>query len=122
MSYIREIKNKNGTISYKARVNYKGVFLTKTFPIKGNQKKTTYKLAENWCNEIEQKVDEGTYRKEEKRAIIDDVHTSFGYYLRFSGRCFVVDNPAAVVKAVVVTGRGNKNYLCRIFCIIFKNI
>ena len=67
MSYIREIKNKNGTISYKARVNYKGVFLTKTFPIKGNQKKTTYKLAENWCNEIEQKVDEGTYRKEEKR-------------------------------------------------------
>ena len=67
MSYIREIENKNGSISYKARVNYKGVFLTKTFPVKGNQKRTTYKLAENWCNEIEQKIDDGTYRKEEKR-------------------------------------------------------
>lgn len=67
MSYVKEILNKNGTISYKARVNYKGVFLTKTFPVKLNQKKTTYKLAENWCNEIEQKIDDGTYRKEEKR-------------------------------------------------------
>lgn len=62
------------------------------------------------------------YRKEEKRAIIDDVHTSFGYYLRFSGRCFVVDNPAAVVKAVVVAGGSYKNYLCGIFRIVFKNV
>ena len=67
MSYIKEVKNKDGTVSYKARINYKGVFLTKTFPIKANQKKTTKRLAENWCMEIEQKIDEGTYRKEEKR-------------------------------------------------------
>lgn len=67
MSYIREIENKNGTISYKARVNYKGVFLTKTFPVKNNQKRTTYKLAEYWCNDIEQKIDEGTYRREDRR-------------------------------------------------------
>ena len=82
MSYIREIENKNGTISYKARVNYKGVFLTKTFPVKGNQKRTTYKLAENWCNEIEQKIDDGTYRKEEKRKNYDlkDLKNSLDKY------------------------------------------
>ena len=67
MSYIREIINKDGTVSYKARINYKGVFLTKTFPVKLNQKKTTKKLAENWCMEIEAKIDDGTYRKEQKR-------------------------------------------------------
>ena len=67
MSYVKEILNKNGSISFKARVNYKGVFLTKTFPVKLNQKKTTKKLAENWCNEIEKSIDDGTYRKEEKK-------------------------------------------------------
>lgn len=67
MSYVREIENKNGSISYKARINYKGVFLTKTFPVKGNQKKATKKLAESWCNEIEKQIDDGTYRKEEKK-------------------------------------------------------
>lgn len=67
MATIVEKENKNGSISIKAIVRYQGVFLTKTFPVKGNQKKTTKKLAENWCNEIEQKIDDGTYRKEEKR-------------------------------------------------------
>ena len=60
-------KDSNQNISFKAIVRYKGVFLTKTFQIKGNQEKTTKKIAENWAQEIEQKIDDGTYRKEHKR-------------------------------------------------------
>ena len=61
-------KNSNESISFKAIVRYKGVFLTKTFQIKGNQEKTTKKLAENWAHEIEQKIEDGTYRKEHAKS------------------------------------------------------
>ena len=40
MATITEKVNKDGSISIKAIVRYKGVFLTKTFPVKGNRKKT----------------------------------------------------------------------------------
>ena len=67
MATIVEKENKNGSVSIKAIVRYKGVFLTKTFVVKNNQVKTTRKFAENWANEIEQKIEDGTYRKEHKR-------------------------------------------------------
>lgn len=67
MATIVEKENKSGKLSIKAIVRYKGVFLTKTFPIKNNRKKTTIKLAEDWAGGIEQQIDDGTYRKEEKR-------------------------------------------------------
>ncbi len=60
-------KDNKQSVSFKAIVRYKGVFLTKTFPVKGNQEKTTKKLAENWASDIESQIDDGTYRKEEKR-------------------------------------------------------
>ena len=34
----------------------------------------------------------------------------------------VIDNPAAVVKAVVVAGWSDENYLGRVFGVVFKNI
>ena len=42
--------NKDGSISIKAIVRYKGYFVTKTFPVKGSQKETTRKKAEKVCN------------------------------------------------------------------------
>ena len=68
MATVIEIKKKNGETSYKAIVRYKGVFLTKTFAVKGNQKQTTKKLAITWGLDIEKQIDEGIYRKEEKKA------------------------------------------------------
>lgn len=67
MATIIEKGNKNGSISIKAIVRYKGVFLTKTFVIKNCRKKTTINIAEDWARSIEQQIDDGTYRKEEKR-------------------------------------------------------
>lgn len=66
--YVKPVINKNGSKSWKARVNYKGVFLTKTFPVKGNQDRTTEKRAKEWALDIERQIDEGIYRKEEKKA------------------------------------------------------
>ena len=40
MATIVEKKNKDGSTSIKVIVRYKGIFLTKTFPVKDNQKKT----------------------------------------------------------------------------------
>ena len=34
---------------------------------------------------------------------------------------FIINYPAAIIKAVVVAGGGNKDYLCRIFGVVFKN-
>ena len=34
----------------------------------------------------------------------------------------VIDNPAAIVKAVVVSCRGDENYLGRVFGVVFKKI
>lgn len=67
MATITEKVNKDGSISFKVIVRYKGVFLTKTFPVKNNQKATTKKKAEKWGLDIEAQIDEGTYRKEEKK-------------------------------------------------------
>lgn len=67
MATVVELKKKDGSVSYKAIVRYKGVFLTKTFAVKGNRKKTTLNEAENWALEIETQIDNGTYRKEEKK-------------------------------------------------------
>lgn len=68
MATIVEKKDKDGKlISYKAIVRYKKEFAAKTFPIKGKQKATTYRKAEAWALDIEQKIDDGVYRKEEKK-------------------------------------------------------
>lgn len=67
MATITEKINKDGSISFKVIIRYKGVFLTKTFPVKNNQKAATKKKAEKWGLDIETKIDEGTYRKEEKK-------------------------------------------------------
>lgn len=67
MAAITEKVNKNGSISFKAIIRYKGVFLTKTFVVKGNRKKTTRKEAEDWARSIELQIDNGVYRKEEKK-------------------------------------------------------
>lgn len=68
MATVTEKVNKNGTISFKAIVRYKGVFLTKTFLVKGNRKRTTENEALDWARNIEIQIDNGMYRKEEKRA------------------------------------------------------
>ena len=68
MATIIEKKDKNeNLISYKAVVRYKGIFLTKTFPIKGNRKQTTKNEAIAWGLDIEKQINEGTYRKEERK-------------------------------------------------------
>lgn len=67
MAAIAEKINKNGSISFKAIIRYKGVFLTKTFVVRGNRKTTTRKEAEDWARSIELQIDNGTYRKEEKK-------------------------------------------------------
>ena len=67
MAAITEIKNKNGSISYKVIVRYKGVFLTKTFPVKGNRKKTVENQAMQWALDIESQIDSGNYRKEKRQ-------------------------------------------------------
>ena len=67
MATIVEKQNKNGELSIKAIVRYKGIFLTKTFAVKGNRKKTVKNEAEDWARNIETQIDNGTYRKEEKR-------------------------------------------------------
>lgn len=67
MPTIKTIQNKNGSSSIKAIVRYKGIFKTKTFPIKANKKRTVEKEAYTWGCEIEKQIIEGTYRKEEKR-------------------------------------------------------
>lgn len=67
MAAIAEKVNKNGSISFKAIIRYKGVFLTKTFVVRGNRKTTTRKEAEDWARGIELQIDNGTYRKEEKK-------------------------------------------------------
>ena len=68
MATVTEKVNKNGTISFKAIVRYKGVFLTKTFLVKGSRKRTTENVALDWARNIEIQIDNGMYRKEEKRA------------------------------------------------------
>lgn len=68
MATVTEKVNKNGTISFKAIVRYKGVFLTKTFLVKGSRKRTTENEALGWARNIEIQIDNGIYRKEEKRA------------------------------------------------------
>lgn len=67
MATIVEKFNKDGSISYKAIVRCKGVFLTKTFLVKGNRKKTVKLEAFNWGREIEKQIENGIYRKEEKK-------------------------------------------------------
>ena len=67
MATITDKVNKDGSISFKAIVRYKGYFVTKTFPVKGSQKETTKKKAEKWALDIENQINEGTYRKEEKK-------------------------------------------------------
>lgn len=67
MATIVEKENKDGSVSIKAIVRYKGVFLTKTFPVKGNRKKTVQNEAEDWARSIETQIDNGTYRREDRR-------------------------------------------------------
>ncbi len=67
MATITDKVNKDGSISFKAIVRYKGYFVTKTFPVKGSQKETIKKKAEKWALDIENQINEGTYRKEEKK-------------------------------------------------------
>lgn len=68
MATVVEKENKDGSISIKAIVRYKGVFLTKTFPVKSNRKKSVLNEATDWARSIESQIDNGTYRKEEKKA------------------------------------------------------
>lgn len=68
MATVVEKVNKDGSTSFKAIVRYKGVFLTKTFSVKGNRKKTVMYEASDWARGIESQIDNGTYRKEEKKA------------------------------------------------------
>lgn len=68
MATVVEKENKDGSVSFKAIIRYKGVFLTKTFPVKGNRKKTVMYEASDWARGIESQIDNGTYRKEEKKA------------------------------------------------------
>lgn len=67
MATITDKVNKDGSLSFKAIVRYKGYFVTKTFPVKGSQKETTRKKAEKWALDIESQINEGAYRKEEKK-------------------------------------------------------
>lgn len=67
MATITEKVNKDGSISIKAIVRYKSVFLTKTFPVKGSRKKTVKNEAMDWARDVETQIDNGTYRKEEKK-------------------------------------------------------
>ena len=67
MATITEKVNKDGSISIKAIVRYKGIFLTKTFPVKGNRKKTVKNEAFDWARDVETQIDNGIYRKEEKK-------------------------------------------------------
>jgi len=66
MATLTEIKNRNG-ISIKAIIRYKGVFVAKTFPVNANRKKTVENEAMDWARSIETQIDNGTYRKEEKK-------------------------------------------------------
>ena len=66
MATMVEKVNKDGSVSIKAIVRYKGVFLTKTFPVKGNRKKTVQHEAEDWARSIETQIDNGTYRREDR--------------------------------------------------------
>ena len=68
MPTVTEYKNSKGKItSFKAIVRYKGIFLTKTFPIKANEIKTVKREATMWGLDIERQINEGIYRKEEKK-------------------------------------------------------
>lgn len=67
MATLTEKINKDGSISFKVIVRYKGVFVTKTFAVKGNRKKTTENEARDWGRSIEIQIDNGIYRKEEKK-------------------------------------------------------
>ena len=67
MATIVEKQNKDGSCSIKAIVRYKGVFLTKTFPVKLNRKKTIKNEAEDWARSIETQINNGTYRREDRR-------------------------------------------------------
>ena len=68
MPTVTEYKNAKGKItSYKTIVRYKGIFLTKTFPIKANELKTIKREAMMWGMDIERQINEGIYRKEEKK-------------------------------------------------------
>lgn len=58
--------NKNGSVSFKAIIRYKGVFLSKTFPVKGKQKETTRKFAEKWALDLELQIDNGSFKKPHK--------------------------------------------------------
>ena len=49
---IKEIKNKKG-ISLKVVIRYKGVFVTKTFPVKGNRKEITKQVIDVQQNHVE---------------------------------------------------------------------
>lgn len=67
MATLTEKVNKDGSISFKVIVRYQGVFITKTFAVKGNRKKTVKNEALDWGREIETQIDNGIYRKEEKK-------------------------------------------------------
>lgn len=67
MATLTEKVNKDGSISFKVIVRYQGVFVTKTFAVKGNRKKTVKNEALDWGREIETQIDNGIYRKEEKK-------------------------------------------------------
>ena len=68
MATIVKKTDKNGDlISYKVIVRYKGNFVTKTFAIKDNKKKTIKNTAMAWGLDIEKQINEGIYRKEGRK-------------------------------------------------------
>lgn len=69
MPSVVPINNKNSK-SYKAIARVNGVVIkTSTFRVKkGRKDQAVYNEAYNWALDIENKVKEGTYRKEEKKA------------------------------------------------------
>ena len=94
MPTVTEYKNSKGKItSYKAIVRYKGIFLTKTFPIKANEIKTVKREAKMWGLDIERQINEGIYRKEERKhnytisqaidKYINDVKPNYENYLKW---------------------------------------
>lgn len=68
MPSLKKIKNKQGKITgYQVNIRYKGIEKYKTFPVKGNEAKTVQREAYAYGLDIEKQINEGIYRKEEKK-------------------------------------------------------
>ena len=67
MATYREIINKNGTLTIKAYVRYRGISKTKNFVVGTNNKKAIERQAKTWAQNLESDIDNGVYRQEFKK-------------------------------------------------------